>query len=710
LQHRAEDELDMDRGEAALLAAVVAHGGFENPVNASALVLDRLLSPTARAWPPGNDGVAEAIAEVHRFTPAVRRLVRWARAPIPELGMVMGDPVLLDLAVPAEDSTFTSLAFGAGPHRCPGRSLAAHMVPAAVVALVDNLPDLVVIEREAVAGPVTQGLRRLVIDPVRDPKARASAPAPVDSERPGPSTLGTLLAPGLDAATIHFACDDITVPVRSLVDTGASLISEHSPAPAIGALLTNDPTSVALVLGAIVTGTRLVSLPLPSRGGDLIRYASLVRDSCSEQGVDRVVARDDVAALLASANVPALGHSAVDGEFLAHPGRAGFELVQFSSGSTGRPKGVRLDATVLGANVSAILSVLETGPDDIAVSWLPLSHDMGLIGMLFGALAAAGTRRDSTRLVLLEPEQFLRAPARWLEAIGRWRGTFTASPDFGYRLAARPQTGPLDLSSLRCAIVGGEIVRASTLEQVEAALADAGLGATVLSPAYGLAEIGLAVAMTPINEPWVSTHLDTQALADGVWSPTTTASASTTLVASGRPLPGYRIAIDRPAPSAFGTIAIGGRSAGRDAATGRSFADDRGLVTTGDLGFEHDGWLYVGGRLDDHLVVAGRNIYAPAVEDAVSQVDGIRSGRATAIDIPDGSWIVVAEQEATTPASEQTRQRLRRAVRRAAVDVARAAPDEVGIIGRGTLPMTSSGKVQRHAVRRRWMLDRFGSG
>lgn len=524
--------------------------------------------------------------------------------------------------------------------------------------------------------------------------------------------LGEMVAAGADRASLLFLHGGFVATAGCLSEQGASYFSDTADASAVGVLLTNDVPSVSLMLGAIATGARLASLPLPSRGGDLMSYVAFVQGVCHEHGIERVVGRDDVAELLTSAGIDAIGHSALEGEALARPTGGGFELVQFSSGSTGRPKGIRLSDDVLGANVAAIVEAVRPGEGDVAVSWLPLSHDMGLIGMLLTSIVACAdiTPEPGTpRIVLLEPERFLYRPALWLDAIDRWRGSFTAAPDFGLRLAcARRPARRLDLSSLQCAIVGGEIVRASTLEHFEAVFGGDGLSPLALCPAYGMAEIGLAATMTRPDERWIAREVDPVALADGAWSPAQPRGSSLRLVASGRPLEGYGVSIDAPSAAAVGTIELEVPCAGRDAGSGLSYADERGIVTTGDRGIVDDDLLYVCGRSDDHIVAAGRNLYAPAIEDAVSEVVGVRPGRTTVVDTPGGAWIIVVERESRERLDATEERRLRDRVQRAVVAAAGAAPDEVAVIGRGELPMTSSGKVQRHAVRSRWMIDGFG--
>jgi acyl-CoA synthetase (AMP-forming)/AMP-acid ligase II len=519
-----------------------------------------------------------------------------------------------------------------------------------------------------------------------------------------------LVEAGLDRATLITGREGASLRGREMAERGALRFGDGATAPAVAAMLTNDAPTIEIVLGAMITGTRLVSLPLPPRGGDILAHAALIRDAAAAHGVERVVARDDVAELLSSVGIAAVGHSALDGEVLARPQPDGFELVQFTSGSTGRPKGIRLSDATLGENVRAILDAVAPQPGDVAVSWLPLAHDMGLIGMLLTSLAASSPALvgDST-IVVLEPEAFLRRPSSWLEAIDHWRGSFTAAPDFGFRLAVeRRSPHALDLSSLRCAITGGEVVRAGTLESVEATFGAEGLRREALCPAYGMAEIGLAAAISRPGEPWVGRTFRTEALARGEL--VSAADGGTTLVSSGRAITGYEVIAVTDGDDRVGPLSVVAPGAGVDALSDAALVDATGRLATGDLGFVTDELVFVCGRNDDHLVVHGRSVYAPTIEEAVSGVVGVRQGRVTAVDAPTGEWVVVVEGDREWVAGRGDAGRLRADVRRAVVTATSVAPDDVVVLAPGELPMTSSGKLQRHLVRARWIAGDLDAG
>jgi len=513
---------------------------------------------------------------------------------------------------------------------------------------------------------------------------------------------------GTDTAGIRFDVDADLVSASSILANGRRFFSTSADAGTVAMLMTNDQVTVEVLLGAIEAGTRVVSLPIPSRSADPVAYLSFIESACRSQGVTEIVARDDIAELLEVSSIPARSHRDLSSRPVAAPG-SGFELVQFSSGSTNAPKAVRLDDAALGANVEAIIAAIEPGPDDWSVSWLPLSHDMGLIGMLFTSLATSRPGLGvSTEMTLLDPADFLRRPDRWIDALATG-ATITAAPDFAYRMcverAGVPSAG---LGQVRHAIVGGETIRATTLRSFAHKYAPAGFRPEAFCPAYGLAEIGLAATMATGNHRWTELEVDTVALAERRLQPPSSINGlppPTVLVASGRPIPGYQVRCDAPGGQ-IGPVEIAGPSHGIDAMSAQPYAQD-GWLRTGDLGAVVDGELFVSGRGDDHIVTASRNIYAPAVEDAVSQIASIRAGRVAALGLSSGEWIIAAEPAPGEHPTGHELVEMRRQINRAAVTITSARPSSVVIVPRGRLPMTPSGKLQRQEALRRYLTDEW---
>ena len=305
------------------------------------------------------------------------------------------------------------------------------------------------------------------------------------------TTLSDSIADGIGNARFTFGRGNNGSASECLA-SGLQRFSAEQGSGTVGVVMTNDRPTVEMILGAIFAGVRLVSVPLPPPSSGPTAYLKFVTEACEAQGVERLVARDDIAKRLSPTGLSLCPHSELEHATLSGPSSGGFELVQFSSGSTDRPKAVCLTDAALGANVRAVMETVRPEPGDNTVSWLPLSHDMGLIGMLLTSTASASPEWvGPIDIVLLEPAQFLRNPSVWLNALSEWRGTFTASPDFGYRLCVeRGKTDHIELGPLRCAIVGGEPVRASTLTEFADRYGRDGFRSTALCPAYGLAEVG----------------------------------------------------------------------------------------------------------------------------------------------------------------------------------------------------------------------------
>jgi acyl-CoA synthetase (AMP-forming)/AMP-acid ligase II len=364
---------------------------------------------------------------------------------------------------------------------------------------------------------------------------------------------------------------------------------------------------------------------------------------------------------------------ALDGEETA--------FLQYTSGSTGQPKGVDLPHRSLLANIRAFVEAVQAKPGEPVVSWLPLYHDMGLIGLGLGTLYAG------CHLHLLPPD--LRNPRQWLELVTRTRATITASPDFGYRNCLRNihDVAGLDLSSLRVAFTGAEPIRPDTVREFEARF---GLE-NVMLPAYGLAEATLAVALGDLRAP---IRVDRSGRFVGV----------------GRPIPGVEVGIweEREGqgpgrllpPGEIGEIVVQTPAAMcgyyRDpAATARAFRS--GWLHTGDLGYrDPDGYLFVVGRQKDVIIVRGENLMPLDVEKVVDAVPGVRYSAAVGITserLGTQRLVVVAEMRRPDAGPSEASGLVRRIV--TAVHRIRGfRPSRVLLVRPGTIPKTTSGKIQ----------------
>ncbi len=263
------------------------------------------------------------------------------------------------------------------------------------------------------------------------------------------------------------------------------------------------------LLGAWRAGITTLSLPYPARSTQLDAYRRELLDIGRMAGVQLLVLPERLGGL----DLEGAVRTASFRECAAHPRRADVadpgEFVQFSSGSTGRPKGARLSSSAIAANVRAMIDHM--APHDqgaIAFSWLPLSHDMGLIGMCLTILASMGPPWRSRRLVLMPPERMVARPSRWLQACSEIGATVTCAPNFALDLVlahARAVPAGIDLRPLKVLIVGSEPIAAGTLRRFGRAMAPVGFDEAALCPAYGMAEASLAVTMVPPHQRWRST-------------------------------------------------------------------------------------------------------------------------------------------------------------------------------------------------------------
>ena len=414
-------------------------------------------------------------------------------------------------------------------------------------------------------------------------------------------------------------------------------------------------------------------------------YQRFVEGALRQTGSDVLLVDDRIVEFLPPVGVPIKGFSEVNSASESiRESHGDFKLIQYTSGSTGDPKGVVLPEASITANLTAISSVLKVRPGDGACSWLPLSHDMGLIGMFLCALWNGGQRRaGGGNIVLIEPEQFVRNPSIWLEACSEFGSTITAAPDFGFLKAAKAEYQPsLDLDSMRVCITGAEPIRFETLDSFSNKFAASGFDDLAICPAYGMAEAALALSITTPNSHW------RDSVKPGV-------ASNQMMVSSGVVLPGYDIEVTDPQGSQ-GRLSVAGPSLLECYADGSDPKVD-GRLATNDLGFVERGQVYVAGRCDDVLLVKGRNLLASCIQAAVQQVDGVRPGAAFALQDPTASDYQIAAELEDGYTSQQTKH----AIKSAATQVAGLAPSTVLIVERGNLPRTPSGKPRRILAQQR---------
>jgi acyl-CoA synthetase (AMP-forming)/AMP-acid ligase II len=414
---------------------------------------------------------------------------------------------------------------------------------------------------------------------------------------------------------------------------------------------------------------------------DANTYRSLVERVCDQVDVQCILAEPALVGLAAGFPVSVLPFDAVQATPITGSGGQGFGFVQFTSGSTGSPRGIALSEAAVLANLEALTQRLGPEPGDGSCSWLPLSHDMGFVGMLLGSLRCALATKGG-QLVLIDPRAFLRRPELWLEACEEFASTITACPNFGLARAARrlSRSGLTDLSSLRVCIVGAEVIDPLTLEEFATATADLGFNPTALCPAYGLAEATLAVSLVAPEDHWTRS------------SPSVGSDVSA--VSCGHPVDGLEVRIANEEQSGIGQVMVRGTSMFDGYTDGSDPRGTDGFFPTGDLGLlTASGELVVMGRADDVIVTAGRKIFPEDIEHAVASAGLARPGCVAVVAHRSGYAVVL--EASTEPGPEH----VSRDVHRVAVRSSGLAPIEVKVMPRGMLPRTTSGKPRRRTIR-----------
>ncbi len=493
---------------------------------------------------------------------------------------------------------------------------------------------------------------------------------------------------------------------------------------------------VAAFFGCLYAGVVAVPAYPPRSARGLPRLRSIAADS----GATRVLTLSKVA-LRESLGVPGLAgaHWIVTDddprdlregswrEPRLNPGDPAF--LQYTSGSTAEPKGVVVTHGNLLHNEEVIRRAFGQSESSVVVGWLPLYHDMGLIGNVLQPLWSGG------EAVLMSPLAFLQRPRRWLEAISRYRATTSGGPNFAYDLCLRKvreaDREGLDLGSWQVAFSGAEPVRRETLERFAEAFAPCGFRRESFFPCYGLAEATLFVTGGAPEEPFRVYAVDPAALEEHRVAPPAARGAERDLVSCGRSAadPEQRLEIVDPEtgapcpPDRIGEVWIAGPgvAAGywnRPEETAGSFgarlappadAGDR-FLRTGDLGFLADGELFVTGRLKDLIILRGRNLYPQDVElTAERSHPALRPGCGAAFGVEregEERLVVVQEVEGVDAAELAA---AAEAIRRAVAEEHEAALDDVVLVRRNTVPKTSSGKIQRRACRAAYLAGALSS-
>jgi 1-acyl-sn-glycerol-3-phosphate acyltransferase len=408
--------------------------------------------------------------------------------------------------------------------------------------------------------------------------------------------------------------------------------------------------------------------------------------------------------------VPADFEGFEDKRFIAVRGKPGdIGFLQYTSGSTGNPKGVVLTHQNLLVNVQAMGAAVRANAEDVFVSWLPLYHDMGLIGGCFATMFLGFP------VVLMSPLAFLSRPSSWMRAIHRHRGTISGGPNFSYELCLRriqdEEMEGVDLSSWRFAFNGAEPVSQETLENFARKFGANGFRKNSLSPVYGLAECTVGVAFTTPGEPWRMDVLDRDRFAkSGQAVPASPENKNTTqVVGCGRVVDGHDLRVVDAAglelPDRMeGLLQFRGPSATsgyyrNPEATKALFAGD--WLNTGDRAYLADGMVYITGREKDIIIRGGRNISPYELEHAVGDLAGVRRGCVAVFGSRDAAsgterMVVLAEMRSDDASRHES---LKRMINELAVSLTGGPADDIVLAPPATVPKTSSGKIRRNAAR-----------
>ncbi|MDZ4283520.1 MAG: AMP-binding protein [Hydrogenophaga sp.] len=532
-----------------------------------------------------------------------------------------------------------------------------------------------------------------------------------------------------DQVQIVCLADQSQTPItyRELHDTCAALAAGLQrcglqPGQTVAIMLPTSPAYFFTYLGILRAGGIPVPIYPPARPSQLedhvVRHTGILTNARAVLLIS-VPEAMQVSRLL-QARVPGLRATHTPDGLIAagqgHPLRAApvkaddVAFIQYTSGSTGQPKGVVLTHANLLANIRAMASAIEATPQDVFVSWLPLYHDMGLIGAWLGSFTVG------FRLVVMSPLAFLGRPRRWLEAISNHGGTLSAGPNFAYELCLHriddASLAGLDLSRWRLAFNGAEAVSPDTVTRFTERFAACGLSSTAMTPVYGLAEASVGLLFPPLRRgPRIDlvdrAVFESQRRATAASDPT-----ALRFVACGRALPGHDVRIVDDAGAVLperieGRLEFRGPSATAGywhapEQTARLFCDPQGeWLDTGDRAYLAEGDVFVTGRVKDIVIRGGRNLYPQEIEQAVGDVSGVRKGCVAVFGRRDAGsgterLVVLAE---VSPRDRQHVDTLRKAVAHAVVAAIGEPADEILLVAPHTVLKTSSGKVRRSACR-----------
>lgn len=524
----------------------------------------------------------------------------------------------------------------------------------------------------------------------------------------------------------------VTVPWAQIHDEARSVAAALQakgllPGDHVAVLGPTSRDLMTIVRGCWLAGIASMVLPLPMRMGSLDEFVSSTRARIRHGDAKLVLIDDQLApfyeavagdppiepmrsVLPGSPNVPS-------GDRWERPDDDPERLVilQYTSGSTSEPKGVMIPDRVLSANIDACCEAADLSPDEVMVSWLPLYHDMGLVGFL------ALPMTKGVELVQAAPQDFMAKPGNWMQWISDHRGTATAGPNFSWVLATRAlrRAEHLDLSTLTLALSGAEPVDPKAVEAFVAAAEPFGFSAGAVFPAFGMAETAIGASFPKRGAGLRCDTVDREVLERTrvakqveITDPDDLAVRARRLPMLGTAVPGMDLKIVDPDSREelperhVGELLLRGTSVTpgyykREAATKALFHDD--WLCTGDLAYLLDGQLILCGRIKDVIIVGGRNVFPEDIERAVGGLDGVRAGNVIAFGMEGykgkESVVVVAEVRADDLGA------VRDEIHHRTLEVCGLPPRDIMLVQPGTLPKTSSGKLQRAKCREHYLAE-----
>ena len=484
-------------------------------------------------------------------------------------------------------------------------------------------------------------------------------------------------------------------------------------------VLAGEPATIAPAAQAVwLVGGSVTMLHQPTARTDLALWAKETVGVLTMIGAKLVLLGapfEALASVLSQHGIPCRLLTDLDGEPVPpDPDVAGEDdtaLLQLTSGSTAEPKAVRITHRNLHSNIGAMVRAARLDTDsDVMVSWLPLFHDMGMVGFLTIPMAVG------IELVSVTPTDFLGRPILWAELISRHHGTVTAAPNFAYavlaRQLARADEGSLDLSTLRFALNGAEPIDPVAVNAFTTAGARFGLRPEAVVCAYGMAETALGVSFAPIDTGLQVDEIDAVELEEHRRAVPAGDGPARRFPLLGPPLPGIEVRVVGDDGAVLGDREVGvlqlrGESVtpGYLTVSGPVATQDvDGWLDTGDEGYLTDGAVVVCGRRKDVIIMGGRNIYPTDIERAASAAEGVRAGNAVAVRLDAGagdrhreSFLVAVESRLA--AEPEAVQAIRKDVTSRVVSAVGVRPADVVVLGPGNLPKTPSGKLRRATTR-----------